>query len=163
MLVRMTKPRTPVVVTAADAPARVRPSSYPEPFASRMRGRSKQPLGDLFGLKNFGVNRTTLAPGSVSALRHAHSLQDEFVYVLEGTPTLVTDEGDMLLGPGMCAGFKAGTGVGHQLANRSDADAVILEIGDRSPGDRVIYPADDLQAELRDAQWTFLRKNGMPY
>ena len=128
-----------------------------------MRGRIKQPLGELFGLTNFGVNRTTLTPGSVSALRHAHSRQDEFVYVLEGTPTLVTDEGDLLLGPGMCAGFKAGTGVGHQLVNRSDADAVILEVGDRSPEDRVIYPADDLQAELRDGQWTFLRKSGTPY
>jgi uncharacterized cupin superfamily protein len=83
----------PVAVVAADAAPRGRASNYPEPFASRMAGRVKRPLGDLFGLGNFGVNLTTLAPGAVSSLRHAHSRQDEFVYILEGEPTLVTDGG----------------------------------------------------------------------
>src|SRR4029453_19159031 len=102
-----------VAVVAAEAPARAKPSNYPEPFASRMAGRQKCPLGDLFGLTNFGVNLTKLAPGAVSALRHAHTRQDEFVYILQGHPTLHTDEGLTPLGPGMCAGFKAGTGNGH--------------------------------------------------
>src|SRR5205085_5568294 len=89
-----------VAIRAADAPLRTKPSNYPEPFASRMAGREKRPLGDLFGLTNFGVNLTRLAPGAMSALRHAHSRQDEFVYVLQGTPTLHTDEGRTELCPG---------------------------------------------------------------
>src|SRR5512147_3126272 len=92
-------------ILASDAPSRVKLSNYPEPFFSRMAGRIKQPLGDLFGLTNFGVNRTTLKPGSVSALMHVHSKQDELVYILEGTLTLVTEEGEFEMQPGMCAGF----------------------------------------------------------
>src|SRR5437870_7517257 len=102
----MAKPNIPSAIDAAEAPLRIKPTNYPEPFASRMAGREKRPLGDLFGLTNFGVNLTRLAPGAVSALRHAHSRQDEFVYVLAGQPTLVTDVGDLPLQPGMCAGFK---------------------------------------------------------
>src|SRR5881394_1605695 len=99
-----------LAVVAADAAPRTKPTSYPEPFASRMRGRLKRPLGDLFGLTNFGVNLTRLAPGAVSALRHAHTRQDEFVYILRGHPLLHTDAGETALAPGMCAGFRAGTG-----------------------------------------------------
>src|SRR5215813_11476018 len=98
-----------IAITAAEAPVRTRPSVYPEPFALRMVGREKHPLGDLFGLTNFGVNLTRLAPDAVSALRHAHTKQDEFIYILQGRPTLHTDEGRTQLLPGMCAGFKAGT------------------------------------------------------
>jgi len=155
--------KIPVAIDAAEAPARSKPSSYPEPFASRMAGRRKQPLGDLFGLANFGVNRTTLAPGAVSALRHAHTRQDEFVYVLAGHPTLHTDEGRMRLSPGMCAGFKAGTGNGHCLVNETDKDVVYLEVGDRTPGDEGSYPDDDLQAAFIDGKWKFTRKDGTPY
>src|SRR3954467_12645 len=118
----------PVAVTAAEAPARAKPSSYPEPFASMMGGRVKRPLGDLFGLTNFGVNLTRLAPRAVSALRHAHTKQDEFVYVLRGCPTLHTDEGRTRLAPGMCAGFKAGTGNGHRLINESEEEVIYLEV-----------------------------------
>jgi uncharacterized cupin superfamily protein len=89
----MTHKITPVVVTALDVPPRTKPSLYPEPFATMMLGRVKRQLGDVFGLKNFGVNLTRLEPGAVSALRHAHTKQDEFIYVLEGHPTLHTDEG----------------------------------------------------------------------
>src|SRR5499425_2496347 len=124
----------PVAVVAVEAPLRAKPSNYPEPFASQMAGRRKQPLGDLFGLSNFGVNLTRLAPGAVSALRHAHSKQDEFVYVLQGQPTLHTDEGHTPLAPGMCAGFRAGTGNGHRLINSTADEVVYLEIGDRTPG-----------------------------
>src|SRR5258706_14735826 len=130
----MTEQTTPVAILAVDAPPRTKPSNYPEPFASRMAGREKPPLGDLFGLKNFGVNLTRLAPNSVSALRHAHSKQDEFVYILRGHPTLHTDEGRTQLSPGMCAGFKTGTGNGHCLINETSVDVVYLEVGYRTPG-----------------------------
>ena len=84
----------PVAIVAADAAPRSKQTNYPQPFASRMAGREKRPLGDVFGLKNFGVNLTRLAPGAVSALRHAHSKQDELVYIVEGRPVLVTDAGE---------------------------------------------------------------------
>ena len=105
----------PISMVAAEAPARKRPSNYPEPFASRVACREKRPLGDLFGLTNFGVNLTRLPPGVISALRHAHLKQDEFIYVVEGHTILVSDKGETPLAPGMCAGFRAGTGNVHQL------------------------------------------------
>lgn len=153
----------PTAIVAADAPARVKASSYPEPFASRMSGRRKHPLGDLFGLANFGVNLTRLAPGAVSALRHAHSRQDEFIYILQGHPTLHTDEGRTQLSAGMCAGFKAGTGNGHRLINETLHEVVYLEVGDRTQGDEGSYPDDDLRALLVDGKWRFVHKNGTPY
>jgi uncharacterized cupin superfamily protein len=160
----MDKAQYPTTITAAEAPPRTKPSNYPEPFASRMAGRVKRPLGDLFGLTNFGVNLTRLTPGAVSALLHAHSRQDEFIYILEGQPTLVTDAGETPLGPGMCAGFKGGTGQGHHLVNRTNSDVVFLEVGDRSAGDTGSYPADDIQAVLSpDGKWQFTHKDGAPY
>jgi uncharacterized cupin superfamily protein len=154
----------PTAIVAAQAAPRTKPTNYPEPFASRMAGREKRPLGDPFGLSNFGVNLTRLAPGAVSALRHAHSKQDEFVYILEGRPVLVTDAGETQLAPGMCAGFKAGTGDGHHLQNRTDTDVVYLEVGDRTAGDSGSYPDDDIQAVLGpDGKWQFAHKDGTPY
>lgn len=160
----MTKTNPPVAIVALEAAPRTKPSNYPEPFASRMAGREKRPLGDLFGLANFGVNLTRLLPGSLSALRHAHSKQDEFIYIVAGRPVLLTDEGETLLAPGMCAGFSAGGGNGHHLLNTSDEDVLYLEVGDRTPGDTVSYPDDDLQAALGDeGKWRFLHKDGRPY
>lgn len=156
-------PLRPVALVADEAPARTKPSNYPEPFASRMAGRLKKPLGDLFGLKNFGVNLTRLAPGAVSALRHAHTRQDEFIYILEGHPTLHTDEGTTTLSPGMCAGFPHGSGNGHRLVNGTDAEVLYLEVGDRTPGDEASYPDDDIQAVLVDGRWRFAHKDGSPY
>jgi len=101
-----------------------------------MAKREKRPLGDLFGLKSFGVNLTRLSPGGESALLHQHSRQDEFVYILQGEPTLITDTGEVSLAPGMCAGFSA-RGIAHQLVNRTEKDVVYLEIGDRADGDMV--------------------------
>src|SRR5437867_9573966 len=118
----MDHPRYPLAIAAVAAPPRTKPTNYPEPFASRMAGREKRPLGDLFGLTNFGVNLTRLAPGAISSLRHAHSRQDELIYVLEGRPTLVTNAGETPLSPGMCAGFKAGDGDAHHLVNRTALD-----------------------------------------
>ncbi len=154
----------PTAIRAADAPLRGVASNYPEPFARRMAGREKRPLGDLFGLERFGVNLTRLAPGAQSALRHAHTTQDECIYVLEGTPTLVDDRGETLLEPGMFAGFKAGTGNAHHLVNRSGGVVCYLEIGERGRGDEVSYPDDDLVAGT-DAQGRRLlvHKDGTPY
>ena len=157
----MSKPTA--AIEAATAALRKRASNYPEPFAARVSAREKRPLGDLFGVTNFGVNHTRLAPGGQSALHHRHSRQDEFIYVLEGEPTLVTDVDETQLRPGMCAGFQAG-GSAHHIENRTSRDVVILEVGDRSAGDEFFYPDDDIEAVLGDdRQWRFTRKNGTPY
>jgi uncharacterized cupin superfamily protein len=153
----------PVAVEARSVAPRP-PVTAPAPFVARFAGREKRTLGEVFGLANFGVNLTRLAPGAVSSLRHAHSHQDEFVYILEGEPTLRTETGETPLAPGMCAGFKAGTGDAHQLINRGTADVVYLEIGDRSAGDAVTYPEDDIAAVLGpDGRYRYQRKDGTPY
>lgn len=153
----------PIAVEAAAVPPRTKPSTYPEPFFTRMGRREKRVLGDLFHLRNIGVNLTTLLPGGESSILHRHTKQDEFVYVLEGAPTLVTDRAEVQLSPGMCAGFPAG-GIAHQLVNRTESPVVYLEMGDRAPGDEGIYPADDLAATLgADGKWVYTHKDGRPY
>lgn len=156
-------PPTLTHVQASQAPLRDKPSNYPEPFASMMAGRQKRPLGDLFGLRNFGVNLTHLAPGARSALRHGHSRQDEFIYVLQGHPSLLTDAGRTRLSPGDCAGFAAGTGDAHCLLNETADEVIYLEVGDRSAGDEAHYPDDDLRAERVGQVWRFLHRDGRPY
>ena len=156
-------PERPIAVRAAEAPPRTRPSGYPPELAAKIGAREKRPLGDLFGLRNFGVNLTRLPPGAASALRHAHAKQDEFVYVLEGRPVLVTDAGETPLAPGMCAGFRAGSGDAHHLVNRGPDDAVYLEVGDRTTGESVAYPDDDLKVEVGpDGRTRYFRKDGTP-
>jgi uncharacterized cupin superfamily protein len=158
------KPETaPMAVEARNVPPRAKASNYPAVFAERVAKRVKRPLGDLFGLKNFGVNLTTLEPGGISALRHRHTRQDEFIYVLEGEPVLLTDEGALPLRPGMCAGFPAG-GTAHQLINPTAKPVLYLEVGDRLPGDSATYPDDDIQAVAGpDGKWQFTHKDGTPY
>ena len=152
----------PRAIVAAEAALRQGGSNYPEPFAVRVAGRTKRPLGDPFGLKTFGVNHTTLAPGAESALLHIHSKADELVYVLSGHPTLVTEDEEIQLEPGMACGFPA-AGWAHQLVNRTEEDVVILEIGDRHPEDSGTYPADDLSVKKVDGEWVFSHKDGTPY
>jgi uncharacterized cupin superfamily protein len=158
-------PTYPTALFAAEATPRARKSIYPEALAAKIGERIKRPLGDPFGLSIFGVNLTTLKPGAMSALRHAHTKQDEFVYIIEGHPTLVTDEGETPLKPGMCAGFKAGTGNAHHLVNRTQRDVIYLEVGDRTAGDGASYPDDDLVAiKSEDGQKrVFVHKDGTPY
>jgi uncharacterized cupin superfamily protein len=160
----MANETNPVAIEAAAAPT-VRPGrGYPEPFATRVAGRVRRPLGDFFGLTNFGVNLTRLPPGGMSALRHTHTREDEFIYVVDGEPILVTNAGETQLRPGMCAGFKAGSGDGHHLLNRTMHDVVYIEIGDRNPGDTVIYPDDDIGRALSpDGTRLFVHKDGRPY
>lgn len=153
----------PIAMDADAVPSRVVRTVYPGPFSTLFEGRDKKALGNAFGLINFGVNLTRLAPGAISALRHAHTLQDEFIYVLEGHPTLVTNAGATALAPGMCAGFKAGTGDAHQLRNDTGLDVVYLEVGDRTPGDEAHYPDEDLIAREANGSWLFSHKDGRPY
>ena len=139
-------------------------TNYPDPFHKPIAGRERKRLGNAVGLNQFGVNLTTLKPGAWSSQRHWHRNEDEFVYVLDGEPTLITDEGETALRPGMCAGFKAGTGNGHHLVNRTAREVVYLEVGDRTAGDSGTYPDDDLAAALGPAgRWRFTRKDGTPY
>ena len=162
----MSQSKHPTTIMAADASPRAKPASPPFPpvMVAKVEGRDKRPLGDLFGLTNFGVNLTRLAPGACSALRHAHAKQDEFVYVLEGEATLVTDAGETPMTTGMCAGFKAGTGDAHHIVNRTTKDVVFLEVGDRSAGDSVSYPDDDVIAVFGpDGRWKYSKKDGTPY
>jgi uncharacterized cupin superfamily protein len=152
-----------VVVKAQDVAPRTKPSNYPEPFFSRMNRREKRQLGDAFGINNFGINLTRLSPGGESALLHRHSKQDEFIYILEGTPTLVTETEEIFMQPGDCAGFPA-QGVAHQLVNRTEKNVLYLEVGDRVAGDEGSYPKDDLKAALgSNGQWQFTHKDGTPY
>lgn len=139
-------------------------TNYPDEFKAVVVGRSRQRIGKAVGLQNFGVNLTTLAPGSQSALRHWHSAQDEFVYVVSGELVLVTNEGEQTLRPGDMAGFVAGKANGHHLINRSGTAATYLEIGDKSTPDRVEYSDEDLVC-LPTAQGDrrYAHKNGSAY
>lgn len=139
-------------------------SAYPEQFKAVVAGRSKRRLGDALGLNNFGVNLTTIKPGAQSALRHWHSAQDEFIYIVEGELVLVTDGGEQKMRPGMCAGFPAGKADGHHLINRSGRDALYLEVGDRTNYDAVTYPANNIHAPASsDGSRRFTKKDGTPF
>ena len=139
-------------------------TGYPEPYRAANLKRYNRRLGNHVGLRNFGVNLTRLPPGDMSALRHTHSREDEFIYIVEGEAVLVTNAGETALRPGMCAGFKAGLGDAHHLLNRTAHDVVYLEIGDRDPGDTVIYPDDDIGRALApDGTRHFVHRDGRPY
>jgi uncharacterized cupin superfamily protein len=147
-------------------PASVAPrtgSSYPKQFRQPVEKRTKRVLGDALGLTHFGVNLVELGPGAWSAQRHWHSAEDEFVYVLSGELTLVTDGGRQVLGPGMVAGFPAGTADGHHLVNAGEATAVYLEVGDRSDSDEVRYPDIDLLLTQASDGREFRHNDGRPY
>jgi uncharacterized cupin superfamily protein len=136
---------------------------YPEPFRAVLDGRARKRLGNAAGLAQFGVNLTTLQPGAWSSQRHWHEREDEFVYVLQGEVVLCEDGGETVLRPGDAAGWKANGGNGHCLINRSDRDAVYLEIGTRAPSDRVVYSDIDMRLERDESQRRYLHKSGEPY
>ena len=135
-------------------------SGYPEPYRSRVVPREKRQLGDAFGLKTVGINHTTLAPGKESSMRHWHTHEEEFVYVLSGEVVLRTDAGEQILTAGMCVGFPLGTTDGHQLVNRGQAPAVYLEISNRDANDRAFYSDVDMQFHGVNAEVMFTRKDG---
>ncbi len=138
---------------------------YPAPYDNALAGRARRVLGDALGLTQFGVNLGRLDPGAVSSLRHWHTGEAEFVLVLEGAPTLVTDDGERVLGPGLAAGFPAHAENGHRLENRSDAVVIYLEVGTRAVRDEVIYPDADLKLvkEESGSKRSFRHKDGTPY
>jgi uncharacterized cupin superfamily protein len=138
-------------------------TNYTSQIQNVVQGREKSVLGDLVGLTQFGVNLTRLKPGAASALRHWHENEDEFVYILEGELVLIEDDGETLLRPGDSAGFKAGVANGHHLINKTQRDAVYLEIGTRAPTERAHYPDVDLEF-IRDKDKVQVRhKSGEPY
>jgi uncharacterized cupin superfamily protein len=138
-------------------------TNYPEPLNQVVVGRSRKRLGVAAGLQQFGVNLTTLKPGAASALRHWHEMDDELVYLLAGEVVLIEDDGETVLKPGDAAGFKANVANGHHLVNRSDRDAVYLEIGTRSQHERAEYPDVDLLVIRDEAGARYLHKDGKPY
>lgn len=141
----------------------IRRSGYPEPYRSRMGDRAKRRLGDACGITKFGVNLVTLAPGGQSALRHWHTLEDEFVYILSGEVILISQEGEQTLGMGMCAGYPAGKRNAHHFVNRSAAPAQYLEIGNRIDGDNAFYPDDDLMWVETEGGVIAAHKDGKRY
>jgi uncharacterized cupin superfamily protein len=160
----MKQPPKQPPISAQSIPAAWGNTIYPPPYAAQVAGRLKRKLGECFGLTQFGVNLTDLAPGAVSALSHSHSQQDEFIFVLEGTPTLVLGNQEFTLYPGDCYGFRAGTGIAHHLVNRAQETVRYLEIGDRTTGDTVEYPNDDLKAvQSPNGTWTLTHQDGRPY
>ena len=136
---------------------------YPAPYDRVVVGRSRKRLGNAVGLDQFGVNLTTLKPGASSALRHWHEREDELVYVLEGEVMLIEDGGETVLKPGDAAGFKANTPNGHHLVNRTNRDAIYLEIGTRSKRERAEYSDVGLLVIRDDEGMRYTRKNGEPY
>jgi uncharacterized cupin superfamily protein len=150
-------------IDTANLETRVGSPNYPAPFKPVCAGRHKTALGNAVGLTQFGVNLTRLKPGAASALRHWHEQEDEFVYVLEGEMVLIEDEGETILKPGDCAGFKANVPNGHCLLNKTDRDAVYLEIGARAVNERAHYPDDDLKFERDGNALRILHKSGEPY
>jgi uncharacterized cupin superfamily protein len=139
-------------------------TSYPEKFRTDNSRRWNRRLGDHAGLTNFGVNLTRVEAGAQTSARHAHSRQDEFIWVIEGTVVLETNDGAQTLGPGMCAGFPAGCGNAHRFVNRTDKDVLLLIVGDRTPFDEIDYPDIDNHAKAgADGKYVFTRKDGTPH
>lgn len=154
--------KPPPPIRASDLPARTG-TIYPPPYAAAVAGRAKRALGDPFGLTQFGVNLTVLAPGAASAERHWHEREDEFVYILEGEVILIDETGEQRLEPGMCVGFKCGVPNAHKLVNRSDRPVTFLEVGTRSDGDRAHYPEADMAAVKEGGKFRITRKDGTPF
>ena len=136
---------------------------YPEPFWQPIVGRERKRLGNAVGLNQFGVNLVTLRAGAWSSQRHWHRNEDEFVYVLEGEITLVEDHGEIVLKPGDTAGWKAGSRIGHCLINRTQQDAVYIEVGTRAPHETAVYPDIDMRAERDKTGQRYVKKTGEPY
>jgi len=153
---------TPPSLRVSDLPER-RGSRYPAPFHEPCMRRVNRNLGDPFGLKDFGAHLLTLEPGGWSSQRHWHTHEDELVYVLEGTPTLITDEGATPLAPGAVAGFAAGTGNGHHIVNNSDVPAKLLVVGSRKKEDDCYYSDIDMQLLQHASGGVFAHRNGEPY
>jgi len=138
-------------------------TGYPPPFNKVVQGRSRKRLGRAAGLTHFGVNICTLKPGAASSQRHWHENEDEFVYVLEGEVVLREDGGETVLKPGDAAAWKAGVPNGHCLINRSDHNAVFIEVGTRASTERAHYSEIDMMVIRDEKGARYTKKNGEPY
>jgi uncharacterized cupin superfamily protein len=138
-------------------------TNYPPPFDKAIEGRAHKRLARAAGLSQFGVNICTLKPGAASSQRHWHENEDELVYVLQGEVVLIEDEGETVLKPGDAAAWKASVANGHCLINRSDRDAVFLEVGTRATNERAHYSDIDMMVVRDDAGFRYTRKNGESY
>jgi uncharacterized cupin superfamily protein len=146
-----------------DALALIAATGYPPPFDKAVQGRARKRLGHAAGLTQFGVNLLRMKPGAASSQRHWHENEDEFAYVLEGEVVLREDDGETVLKPGDAAGWKAGSPNGHQLINRSERDALVLEVGTSAPAEKVTYPEIDMLFERTGTNRKYTRKSGEPY
>jgi uncharacterized cupin superfamily protein len=141
-------------------------TGYPEPYRSLVLPREKRRLGHALGLQKIAINRTTLPPGKVSSMRHWHTHDDEFIWVLEGEVVLRTEGGEQVLKAGDCAGFPAGVQDGHQLINRSTQPAVYLEVSNNGDAEDTVYYSDpevDMIDNPPHARGKLTRRNGAPY
>jgi uncharacterized cupin superfamily protein len=138
-------------------------TTYPPPFDQPCRTRERRRLGDAAGLTQFGVNLLRLPPGVWSSQRHWHVAGDEFVYVVEGEVTLVTDAGEEILRAGDAAGFKAGDKDGHCLQNRGAREALVIEVGTRVSGDSAAYSDIDMVAPAGGKPARYTKRDGTPY
>jgi len=158
----MTKPTLPAF-DPKDLPES-NATSYPDKFKAMNSRRWNRRLGNHVGLTNFGVNLVRIEPGGQSSARHAHTKQDEFIWVIEGEVVLETNEGAQTLQPGMCAGFAAGGGNAHRFLNKTDEDVLLLIVGDRTPFDEITYPDIDNHAKAgADGKYVFTKKDGSPH
>ena len=138
-------------------------TNYPPPFNKAVEGRARKRLGRAAGLAQFGVNLCTLKSGAASSQRHWHEHEDELVYVLQGEVVLVEDGGETILKPGDAAAWQAGVANGHCLINRSNRDAVFIEVGSRAPSERAYYSDIDMMVERGEKSARYTKKNGEPY
>jgi uncharacterized cupin superfamily protein len=159
----MDSTKFPLSLLATEVPVPAKKTNYPAQFASLVQGRIKRRLGEAFGLSGFGVNLVCLLPGALSSVKHWHTHEDEFVYVLSGSIVLTTGTESKVLCAGECAGFAAGVPAGHHLRNETMQEAWYLEVGSRVEGDQAHYPDDDLAVKRSQGKYDFRRKDGTPY
>lgn len=139
------------------------PSPYPAPH-SLPTGRMRWwPVSDTGGLTQFGAAIESLEPGAQSSQRHWHEAEDEFLYVLDGTVTVVEDAREQALAPGDVACWPAGLANAHCLINRTDRPVTYLIVGTRARDDACHYPDIDLHYTRRDGVRIMSRKDGTPY
>ena len=137
-------------------------SYYPEGF-NDLGDHTSYPLSDAGGLTQFGACTEVLMPGSQSSQRHWHEDEDEFLYVLNGAVTVVEDDGEHILTPGMAASWPRGVANGHCLRNKSDHPVTYLVVGTRWPDDTCHYPDIDLLYTRRNGVRTMSHKDATPY
>jgi uncharacterized cupin superfamily protein len=99
------------------------------------------PIGKLLGLKAIGVHIETLPPGRRTSWPHAESKEEEFAFVIQGTPQVWIDGHVHDLKPGDFVAFPAGTGITHTFINNSNDVCILLAGGEATkPDNKIYYP-----------------------